>query len=314
MKKTSYILLLFFALFQGASLYGQDDNRILIGAHIPPQAENIPSTAKQLLLDKLGQIVTANGISANVRNSRFILVPKVSVLSKDVLPVAPQKMALNLQITFYVADGVRGNMISSESIMAKGVGSNEIKAYINAFRRINPSQGAFSRLIANSKQEIIRYYDENCTTVNRELEVLRAKGQFREALFLLTTIPESSSCFKSNYGRIRSLYKSAIEQDCQEKLNKAKAIWSSSKDYESALAAAQLLSTVDPVSSCFTEVKALYSKIESRVLEVEDRSWEIELKDYELKKDVISAAREIGVAYGENQPQNVSYDTRGWYD
>ena len=57
----------------------------------------------------------------------------------------------------------------------------------------------------------------------------------------------------------------------------------------------------------------MFSKISSRVKDLSDRSWNYQLKVLDLKKRAINAARDIGVAYGRNQPQNITYNTRGWY-
>ncbi|MFK7811457.1 MAG: hypothetical protein AB8B59_03120 [Maribacter sp.] len=307
----NYITLIFIALITFCN--AQDNNSITLGAHIPEQAEKIPNGAKRLLINKLGKIITDNGISDNVKNSRFILVPNVSVLSKDITPTAPPKIALKLEVTLYVGDGVGGNLFESESIMAKGVGTNELKAYTNAISNIRTTNPKIEQLIAESKKEILSYYEEHCSEIGATANSLEAQGKTGEALFTITNIPVSTNCFKKNDQKIKTLYGKAINEDCKRKLNQASSIWAANQSLNAANEAGFLLASIDPRSNCFDDVKKLYEKIAVRVKDISDRGWEYQLKGLELEKDTIDAAREIGVAYGNNQAQNVTYNTRGWF-
>lgn len=297
----------------GGVILAQDNNKINLGAHIPQQVESIPAGAKRLLLNKLGKIITDNGISDDVSNSRFILVPNVSVLTKNITPTAPPKIAITLEITFYVGDGLAGNLFASETLTAKGVGTNELKAYTNAIGRIQTKSKALTGLIEKAKQEILDYYEMECQTVANRASSLEKQGRFKEALFTITNIPESTTCFSKHDQKITSLYKKAIDEDCVEKLNLAQAIWTSNQDFKAANEAGVLLASIRPQASCFSKVQQLYSKISARVKEVSDRGWELTLMEVDLTKTNIEAAREVGVAFGENQPQNVTYNTRGWF-
>ena len=49
------------------------------------------------------------------------------------------------------------------------------------------------------------------------------------------------------------------------------------------------------------------SKIEARVKEIDAREWKYILKDQEQKSEMIQAVRDIGVAYGNGQPDTVIY-------
>lgn len=291
----------------------ENNNGITLGGHIPQQAENLPSGAKRMLLNKLGKIITDNGISDNVKNPRFILVPNISVLSKNITPTAPPKIAYSLEVTFYVGDGIAGNLFESETIIAKGVGTNELKAYTSAIRNIKTANPNLIRLIKNSKEEILAYYDEECSTLSKEASSLEAQGKTGEALATITSIPEASTCHDKNNQKIKRLYKKAIDEDCIRKLNKAKAIWAANQELDAASIAGAILASIEPQSACFSQVKAVYANISKRVLELTNRSWEYQLMELEINKNVIEAARDIGVAYGTNQAQNVTYNTRGWY-
>lgn len=310
MKKILTFGLCLFAIIT----FAQDNNyNISLGAHIPDQAEGIPSSAQSILINKLGQVITQNGISDNVYNSRFIITPKIDVLTKDVLPTAPPQVAINLQVTFYIGDGVAGNLFSSETIQVKGVGSNENKAYIEAIKQIKPKDKQLQDFIAKGKAKIIDYYNTNCAQIIAESTTLENQNNLEEAMSLLINVPVSSDCFDKVKGKIEGIYTKTINRDCKIKLNEAQAIWSANQDIQAANDAAYILSTVDPQASCFGEVKSLFSKIESRAKELKDRDWNYKLKVLDAVKTSIMAAREIELAYAKNQPKTVTYNVRGWY-
>jgi hypothetical protein len=234
-------------------------------------------------------------------------------LSKNIVPSAPPKIAYALEITFYIGDGIAGNLFESETVIAKGAGSSELKAYTSAIKSIKPNNKAVKDFFARAKTEIITYYDTHCDEIANRAKSLESQGKTGEALFAITNIPVASSCFAKNNQKISRLYKKAINEDCANKLNIATAYWAASQDLESANKSGALLASIDPNSSCFSDVKKLYTKISDRVKELSDRGWEYKLMELELDTSEIEAARAIGVAYGNNQAQNIKYNTRGWY-
>ena len=96
-------------------------------------------------------------------------------------------------------------------------------------------------------------------------------------------------------------------------------LWNAGQNSDAASEAGKLLSVIDPNSSCFADAKSLSDQIAKPVLELDKREWDFEMKQYNdqisLEKATIQAARDIGVAYGENQPQTVTYnyDVWGWW-
>ncbi|MDD7888112.1 hypothetical protein [Flavivirga sp. 57AJ16] len=310
MKKIIYIALFLVSSFMVAQ---QNDNGITLGAYIPEQAEGIPSYAQSMLKNKLGRIITENGISDNVYNSRFIITPNITVLSKNITGTAPTMVALTLDLTLYIGDGVAGNLFSSQSLQLKGVGTNETKAYMSALKMVKPKNPQIQSFISKGKAKIIDYYNTNCGLMVNKSQTLEAQNQFEEALFVLTSVPEASTCFNTVKSKIRSLYTKAINRDCTIKLNEASAIWAANQDINAANEAGLLLSSIEPSASCFGQVKTLYSKIAVRVKELGDRDWNYALKVLEVKADTIQAARDVGIAYGENQPESMTYNVRGWY-
>ena len=312
MKKIIYIALFFVATSLVAQEKSSNDG-ISLAAYVPQQVEGIPASAKKMLLNRLTQIITKNGISENVYNSRFILAPNVAVLSKDITATAPPKTALNLNVTLYIGDGISGTLFASQSIELKGVGNNENKAYIAAIKRLSPKNPEILEFVAKGKEKIIEYYNNNCSLILKKAAALEAQNEFEEALIVLTNVPEASTCFNKVKSKIAILYKKSIDRDCKQKLAEASAIWAANQNIDAANEAGAILSTVEPQGACYGQVKSLYAKIAARVKDLSDRGWKYQLKVLDLKKTAIRAARDVGVAYGKNQPNNVTYSVRGWY-
>ncbi|MBC3756974.1 hypothetical protein H7U19_01065 [Hyunsoonleella sp. SJ7] len=307
--------LIFTVCFLGALLLTaqENNNGITLGAYIPEQSEGIPTHARNMLKNKLNRIITENGISDNVYNPRFILVPNITVLNKNITGTAPAMVVLNIDLSLYIGDGIGGNLFASESIPLKGVGTNENKAYIAALKTIKPNSPNIKSFVSKSKQKIIEYYDQNCELLVKKSQNLEAQNEFGEALFTLSSVPEVSSCFDNVKSKLRPLYIKAINRDCEVKFNEASAIWAANQDLEAANAAGLLLSGIEPMATCFPKAKTLYENIAERIKakELLDREWHVKLKELDNEKSSIQAARDVGVAYGLNQQP--TYNIRGWY-
>jgi hypothetical protein len=305
-------------LFSSISLIAQKDinnDGINLGAYIPEQIETIPSYARSMLQNKLIQIITNNGISDNGYNSRFIITPNITVLSKNITATAPPKVALNLGVAFYIGDGIAGKLFSSETVQIKGVGTNETKAYIAALRQIKPKNTLIQNLIVKGKERIIEYYNNNCDLILKQANTLASQNKYEEALATMVSVPEVSTCFNKIESKINALYIKAINTGCARKLNEAKSIWAANQNLDAANKAGAILSTIEPEANCFEEVKALYTNIAQRIRtkELLDRDWEYKLRVLDLKKTAIKAARDVGVAYARYHRHYVVYKVRRWY-
>lgn len=258
-------------------------------------------------------MVTKNGISDISYNSRFIITPNISVMSKDILPTAPPKVALNLDITLYIGDGIAGTLYASKSFNVKGVGSNETKAYISAIRNMNTNSEDVHRFVTEGKEKIIAFFDNNCDLIQKEANTLAAQNRFEEALGMLVNIPVQSSCYDKSAKNLKTMYQKAIDRDCELRLAEATAIWSSSQDLEATIGAATVLAGAEPTSACYPKVQSLFMKIENRAKELTDRPWEYKLKVLDAKMEIAKGSQAIMMEYAKNQPSTVMYNIRGWY-
>jgi hypothetical protein len=322
MKK---IILLFmgFVLINNAwaqnSLGKSDDQaRIIISSYVPDQVEGISDITMQSLSNKLDQITTSAGMGGT--DSRFIITPVVSVLNKEVTATAPTMIALSLNITFYIGDGLDGTKFSSYSINAKGVGATETKAYLMAFKNIKTNDPGFATLIEKGKTKIIEYYNSRCDFLIKQAQTTASQDKYDEAIYSLTQVPEiCKDCYMKSMDAVAPIYKAKAEKQCKILLTKAKSIWASGQDVNAANMVADALGQIDPNTSCYAEANKLVQEVGKRVKDLDQREWNFKLKeqqdDVDIRMATIKAARDVGVAYGKGQPK-VIYKTaliRTWY-
>lgn len=292
----------------------KDAARIAMTAYVPQQIEHMPSSARKMLANKLGQVVTKNGIGGGSLNPRFIIAPNITVLTKDLTATAPPMTAMTLEVTMYIGDGIDGTLFETESITVKGVGTNETKAYIAALKRIKPAHPDLKAFMERGKQKIIDYYEAKCDFIIKEAQTLEAQNKFDEAIYTLITVPEvCKECYDKCMDAVAPIYKKQIDRECKIKLGEARAAWNAAQDMAAAETAGAILATIAPEASCFGEVRSLNNKIAARVKVIGEREYRYQLKEQAQESERIQAVRDIGVAYGRGQPKTVVYNTRSWY-
>ncbi|MBN2757849.1 MAG: hypothetical protein JXR51_11775, partial [Bacteroidales bacterium] len=69
-----------------------------------PNLPDVPDNAKKLLLTKLHQIATKNGVGGLSIQPQFIITSTVTVVSKDITSTAPPMVAMNMEIELFIID------------------------------------------------------------------------------------------------------------------------------------------------------------------------------------------------------------------
>jgi hypothetical protein len=289
------------------------NNDIEIAPYINSTVEGIPDEAQSILLNKMENILTQNGIIKGI-NSMFILTANSNVLTKEITATVPQMYVYEFQITYFIGNGIDGNLFASKSYSIKGIGTTEIKAYIDAFKNISTKNNDLSDIISKAKVKIVEYYNSKCDVILVEASKLEKLNRYDEALYKLTSIPETcSACYSKSIAKAELIYKKAIDFDCKTKLNEANQLWNANPNENGAYQSVEVLKTINPQSSCFNEVKSLGSSISKKMKENDAREWKLYYeKEVGLEKDIIEAIKEIGKAYGQGQPKNVTYNTKYW--
>jgi len=312
MKKYFKIIIVLLVTFFIQSKANSQANNIEIAPYIAESVDGIPIEAHQTLLNKMGEILTMNGIIKGI-NSNFILTCNSTVSNEVITSTAPTLHIYEISATFYIGNGVDGTLFSSFNTTLKGSGASKTKAYIDAFKGLKSGDKQFHSFIENAKQKIVTYYNTKCASIMEKVNTLDKTQLYEEASYILSSIPDASSCYTQAQQKMITLYQRAIDNDCKIKLANATNIWASHPNEYGANKVSNILSSINPNAACFAQVKVLGAEVEKKMLENDKREFEIRYEqEVGLEKDRIEAIKEIGKAYGNGQPKNITYNVRWW--
>lgn len=376
------LLLLIVGTIISISLFAQnnvdqldDAGRIILSPFISGDS-SIPPSSRNLINNKLNQIVLNNGIGGKSLDSRFIITANVEPINLEVTPTAPPMKAYTLALTLYVGDGIDGTLFSSASTTLKGVGETDDKAYNAALKNFKPSDPTWQQMIEKGKTSIIAYYNSNIDFIINKARTLASTNNYEEALAMLFSVPQvCKDSYEKSMTEVLAIYSAYINYnadviiqkawsiwsadqsdesadkvsellsqinpsaDKEDKIDalrssistarftKAKAIWAAGQDTRAAKQAVEILSKINSESSCYKDALALIGEIETRVKQIDQREWDSIQQErehqwnaeqrereqrYNLQKASINAAKEVGVAWGQNQ-KPVTYNIRTWW-
>ncbi|MFT5249371.1 MAG: hypothetical protein ACI93P_001097 [bacterium] len=258
LKTFVFLFCVSISLAQNTAGKTDDSARIQLSTFVSEQIDGLPSAAKNLLKNKLNKIVTMNGLGGTT-NSRFIITPNISVLFQEVLPGPPRKVALTLEVNFYIGDGIEGILFASETMTVKGVGNSDTKAYISALKQIKAKNPIFKDFIANGKTKIMEYYNDKCDFIKKESMGKAERKEYDEALADLLAVPEvCKECYMACQDLTLEVFKMKLENECAENIQKATVAKTNNQWDE----AASHLVSILPEVSCFDAAQKLLSEIE----------------------------------------------------
>ncbi len=263
---------------------------------------NIPSAASTVMYQTLNRIATENGLTSESPTTPFVLTVHCDVLDKSNLPGPPIQTVYNLGLTFYMADTYTQKKFGTAYITVDGVGTGEVKSYINAFRRISANNAEIKNLLNRGKANMQKYYDTQYPNILKEAKRLMSLQKYEEALMQVLSIP---LCSKGGDEAARyglEIYTKNLDRMNLFLLNQAKALWAAGQDQQTAYNVCGLLSQIDPDAACYGDASKFMQEVKSQVrsdidLEMRDKYHD----QIQLEKDRISAARAVGVAFGNGQ-------------
>jgi hypothetical protein len=235
-----------------------DAARIVLNTFISDKIGNLTDEAKNVLVTKLNEITTKNGIGGNALNPRFIITPNVIEITKDISATQPVIYQYELQVTFYIGDGIEGTKFSSLSISLKGNGKSETKAYIAALKAINTSDARFAKFIDEGKTKIIAYYNSKCDFIIKDAQTAAGQYDFDGAIFNLMSVPDiCKDCYAKCMNDVPLIFHQKLEHDCQVLLAQAKTLLAQNQ-YDQA---AETLSPILPDVSCYPTADQMIREI-----------------------------------------------------
>jgi hypothetical protein len=294
-----------------------DANRIVLNTIVIDKENTIPEEAENQLKIKLEQLTANNGIGGNSINPRFVIAARINLLSKDVIAGPPQMIAVNADIILFVGDAVDNQLFSSTSISAKGVGTNENKAIINAIQQISLKDKNIIELLNTGKVNIANYYLQKCDFIIQKSKTLSQQQKYGEAIYELMQVPEvCKSCYEKCMTSIQPIFQAKIDKESIVCLNKAKNTWNANPNSKGAEEVANLLSNIAPSSAAYKEALSFSEVVRKKIETDEKRDWEFSFQKYKdgvkLEEQRLEALKQVAIAYYQSQPQTIIYSRVIW--
>ncbi len=301
MKKLAYLQLAASMLLCSASALA-DDCGINLSVVSVPQTEKVPAATVNYLNNKLTQLVTNTGISADPGMSQFFIAGRFSHIFEDVVPGPPTQTALHTTLTLYIGDMSSESVYATTTIDLRGVGTSDQRAYINALRQVNARNSRVSSFIEAGKEKVIDYFNKQYPQILKRAERLAASHDYEAALWQLAPVPECCVGYPQVEAAILRYFQAFIDQQGQALYAKAYSSWGASPDAVGAAEAFEYLAQIDPASAYYPKAQALAQEIKKTVKSDYDFENRQKYNDaIDLKRSTIEAARQVGVAYGRGQ-------------
>lgn len=322
MKKIFAILLMAagctVALAQNEEGKMDDLGRIAL-APVILEESSIPPAAGNVVLNKLTQMVTQNGLASDTYDPRFIITANMVELSHDVTATAPPMQALVLSPTLYIGDASTGTLFATLNLgQVKGAGTNETKAYMQAVRMIKTNSPEVQRFIEKGKTRIIEWYNTQIDFIISEANALAGQDKYDEAIGLLFTVPTvCKDAYDKAMRAAEQIFQQKIDIEGAQLLNMATHVWNANQHWAGANEAATYLSQIHPLSSAMPGAMALSETIAKRVRELDKREWDFEMKKFDasvsIEKEKIRAMGEIGKAMAKRPVNYYNMNRMGWW-
>ena len=271
------------------------------------QGDQVPDNITDILITRLTQVATANGIAADAGFNQFFVAGKFNHLYQDVTTTVPPQTVIKTMLTLYIGDALNTQVFATESIELSGVGFNYDKAYINALSRLNAKNDKIKQFLEKGKAKVIDYYDRNTSTVIAKADKAASMQRFDEALYYLTAVPECSNGYKTAKPHLMEIYQKKIDYDGKIFLQRAQSAWNVNPTAKGASEAVVWLNQIDPQSASYPSAVKLGDEMRKTVKADIDFVVREKYHDaVELEKLRIDAARQIGKAYGEGQKEQTT--------
>jgi hypothetical protein len=270
-----------------------------IGLILPEPSQKINEAQITKLESKLSNLINKSGVVTYGYNNDFVIFPIINIDDTSIVQGGLENITVTtIDLTLNIKQISSNKSFNIVSKKIKGSGKTEQLAITNGFSLIKVDDKDLITFITKGKENIFKYFNENCKSILSKAMNLNAKQDYEQAISLLQSIPETgNNCYAEAQKNALIYYKSYQSKLCKENLVKAKSEISI-KNYENALS---YLNMIDSGSSCYSEVEKLINQISDKVQKDENR-------EIDLEKRRIDAIKEIAKAYYSNSVRLVKYN------
>ncbi len=280
---------------------------------------NIPPAATNVVLNKLTQIVTKNGLAGDSFDPRFIITANIVELDQYVTATTPPIQAYSFSPTLYLGDAATGTLYATCPLGSiKGAGANDTQAIMQAVRGLRTNGPEVQAFIETGKTRIIEWYNTQIDFLISEANALAGQDKYDEAIALLFTVPTvCKDAFDKAMRAAEQIFQQKIDIEGAQLLNMATHVWNANQGWAGANEAASYLSQIHPLSSVMPQAMSLSETIAKRVRELDNREWNFAMKQFDasvsLEKARISAMAEVGKAMAKRPVNYYNMNSFGWW-
>lgn len=302
-----------FFLFLTISLQGQagtESMPIALSYMSNELSEELTETHRTRITTKVMRIIDRYGFIAAGAESRFGIFPRFDIIEKYEMQGLRKMQVVKAEFTLHVKQLDNGVVFGSVSKTVSGTSTSKEQSIRNAINEIPVSGKFYQEFLDGVRIKLNQYYSENCAIILSNADKYYQVKEYAQAVSELLKVPaEAGSCQDQVKSKLGQYYQSFQEQHCAELLQVANAKVAAG-DYDTAL---EVISVIDPTSSCGKKVESLLPQIEGKATDRWEQRFELLKRVYtnevELEKYRIEAIREIGKSYytSRNQPEHWMY-------
>lgn len=278
------------------------------------EGDKVPAGIERKLQSKIKTCLTANGVAAGDYDCQFFVTGRFDHGYSQRMSGMSGRVMVETELQLAVCDAAGKKVYATETFPLSGIGVSDEDALTKALTSLSPRNRKFITFVENAKAKIVDYFNGNYQTyLTKAKNALKARD-YDQALYWSTQVPECCKGYDEANALTLSVYNDRTNYESAMNLAKAEGEWAADPTGTGAAAAYQYLSLVDPSASCYPQAKALGKKISQTVKD----NYDFETKEkYRVEKALerrrIDAAKEIGVAWAQNQPKTKYVYNYSWH-
>lgn len=298
-------------IFWCMSLTAQNQEQASIAIHVYIDSRGFKDCvgAGQVLEGKLTGLVNSNGMSGR-NNGRFFLLPKLTVLSSSQSSTSSgaSTVITDIALSLYICDNSDEKVVNSVYLEFRGVGTSKDDAIIRAVKKFDPKNSELKSFVEEARKRIYDYYQTYCSSIIQKASSTSVTNIHKALEDLSMIPPQNKDCYDEAQLQIHMLYAHYLDKQCQEAISKARLIWATYYNSESAWQAMEHLKGATLTENCRKEVKVLSEEMRARVEKNEEFEKELTRLVLESENRKMELDAEILKEIIRNQPQQV-YNT-----
>lgn len=288
---------------------------IAIGfAPFTTEGDKVPAGIERKLQSKIKTCLTANGVAAADVDCQFFVTGRFDHGYSERQSGMGGRVLVKTELQLAICDADGKKVYATETFPLSGMGASDEAALTKALTSLSPRNPDFINFVERGKEKIVQYFNGNYQTyLTKAKQALKARD-YDQALYWSTQVPECCNGYDEASALSISIYNDRTNYESAMNLAKAEGEWAADPTGTGAAAAYQYLALVDPSASCYPQAKALGKKISQTVKD----NYDFETKEkYRVEKALerrrIDAAKEVGVAWAQNQPKTKYYYNYSWH-